>query len=206
MACVKVIIVCSILGIVLAKSANKGREERLFRFGYSYTKTVIRPYTVTTLVPSSCVHVEATLPPCRNVRFLGNFPGFGSSSSESTTEGAKSASVKTTAVADNEVQTTPLSWGEYLGLSAPTVTLNVTKITTATVLNPRVTVTFSIRGCRPQRMPLDLEKCPIQPTATALPIVPTSTVNVNSEKMSNSTNGHSSANSSNIYCKCKFGY
>lgn len=30
-------------------------------------------------------------------------------------------------------------------------------------------------------MPLELEKCPIQPTATALPIVPTSTVNVNSD-------------------------
>ncbi|KAI4470304.1 alpha/beta hydrolase domain-containing protein [Holotrichia oblita] len=177
MDCVRVAVVCFILGIVLAKSPYKGREQRLFRYGYSYTKTVVRPFTITTLVPSSCVHVEATLPPCRNVRFLGNFPGFGSSSSD---EAAKSAPANSTTVADDEIQTTALSWGEYLGFSAPTVTLNVTKITTSTILNPSVIVTFSIRGCRPQRMPLELERCKIQATPTTLPIVPTSTVNVNS--------------------------
>lgn len=69
-----------------------------------------------------------------------------------------------------------MSWGEYLGISAPTVTVNVTKITTTTFLDPKITVTFSLKGCRPTELPLGLDRCSIEPTPATLPIVPTSTV------------------------------
>ncbi|GJQ68237.1 hypothetical protein Trydic_g16854 [Trypoxylus dichotomus] len=151
MDCVRVVLVFYLFGIVSTKSTHDERRERLFRFGYSHTKTVIQPYTITSVVPSSCIHVESTLPRCRNVRYFG----FGSSNSENTTN--------STSIIEDEIQTTPLSWGEYFGLSAPTVM-----------------VTFSLKGCRPQRVPLGLDRCQIQPTPTALPIVPTSTVNAGS--------------------------
>lgn len=47
------------------------RDPRFIRG--TYTSTVFEKHVVTSLVPSSCVYVDATLPPCRNVRFL-NFP------------------------------------------------------------------------------------------------------------------------------------
>lgn len=49
------------------------REPRFIRG--TYTKTIVENKVVTSLIPSSCVYLDATLPPCRNVRYM-NFPDF----------------------------------------------------------------------------------------------------------------------------------
>lgn len=56
------------------------------------------------------------------------------------------------------LQSTPLGWGEYLGLYAPTVTLKQTKLVTTMVPDPRVVLTYSVKGCKPEKFPNDLER------------------------------------------------
>ncbi|KAJ9597532.1 hypothetical protein L9F63_011590, partial [Diploptera punctata] len=50
-------------------------------------------------------------------------------------------------------------WQEYLGLADTTVTDVVKKEVTSVVYDPQVVVTFSIIGCQPKYLPLDLEYC-----------------------------------------------
>lgn len=74
-------------------------------------------------------------------------------------------------VIEPTIETTPLGWGEYLGFVAPTVTTTAIHVETTTMMDPRTIVTFSVRGCKPSRLPLDLETCPPSPK----PILPTRT-------------------------------
>lgn len=67
------------------------------------------------------------------------------------------------------IETTPLGWGEYLGIYAPTVTTTAVHLETVTMMDPRTVVTFSVRGCKPSRLPMDLGTCP----ESAEPILPT---------------------------------
>lgn len=59
----------------LAKHTPGQREGRWFRG--TYTEVKVQKEVVTSLVPSSCVHVAPTLPPCKSVRSLRAFPEFG---------------------------------------------------------------------------------------------------------------------------------
>lgn len=161
-----------------AKNLGKPREKRWF--GGSYTTTVIKPKMVTSLVPSSCVKVEASIPPCRNVRYLNNFPDVVSGrliGDDTDINGEDLQEVKN---AEENLETTPLSWGEYIGIYAPTVTTTALYLETTTMMDPRTIVTFSVKGCRPSRLPLDLDTCP-EPQEPILPskvttMVMTSTV------------------------------
>ena len=63
---------------------------------------------------------------------------------------------------------------EYLGIVAPTVTVTSTYLKTALVYDPKVLVTYSIKGCKPARLPTDLNLCPQAADVTAQEgIVPT---------------------------------
>lgn len=48
-----------------------------------------------------------------------------------------------------------------MGIVAPTVTVTAISLRTTTVLDPRTVVTFSVKGCRPSRLPLGLDQCPV---------------------------------------------
>lgn len=52
----------------------------------------------------------------------------------------------------------PLSWAEYFGLYAPTVTATHTEFQTVTVKDPRIVVTFAVKGCKPLKIPDDLDR------------------------------------------------
>ncbi|KAF2893726.1 hypothetical protein ILUMI_12447 [Ignelater luminosus] len=159
-------IVCSLLlcstVCVLGKSTNKVRDGRWFR--YTYTETKVQKEIVTSLVPSSCVHVEPTLPPCRGVRNLDPFPEFvGSRIYPEHIKGKQLIISK-----DQQVVLEPaneanksVGWAEYLGIVAPTVTVTAINLRTTTLLDPRTVVTFSVKGCRPSRLPLGLDRCPV---------------------------------------------
>lgn len=175
-----VILLC--FGLIHAKSFADENEARSGRwFGYRYTITVTEQEAVTSLIPSSCVHVEPSLPPCRSVRILESFPRFIGSERKN---GRQLAVVpqQPAAAPTPIVHTTELGWGEYLGFYAPTVTVSTLKQLVTTILDPRVVVTFSVKGCKPSRLPLDLMECQgsgqnviIQPTAT-IPQLVTQTV------------------------------
>lgn len=51
----------------------KNIEERTGRWYKTYTKTVLETNIVTSTIPASCIQVDPTLLPCRNVRYM-NFP------------------------------------------------------------------------------------------------------------------------------------
>ncbi|XP_017780501.1 PREDICTED: uncharacterized protein LOC108565506 [Nicrophorus vespilloides] len=162
---------------VSAESVTNVRDRQARFFGYRYTSTVIVPKMVTSLLPSSCVQVEPSLPPCRSVRQLDQFPRFlggrvYAETSENIMEKTGGAVNEDHPIVMPSVHTTALGWGEYLGFYAPTVTVQAVHLQTTTVLDPRTVVTFSVRGCKPSRLPLDLNLCPkkqpeIRPTATA---------------------------------------
>lgn len=79
-----------------------------------------------------------------------------------------------------EHSTTALSWGEYLGIYAPTLTVTKLILETTTVQDARVMVTYAIRGCKPVKLPLDLMVCPQEDTNafSIQDIIPTSTVSM----------------------------
>nr|XP_022910306.1 uncharacterized protein LOC111421395 [Onthophagus taurus] len=135
-------------------NARNVNEEKPRLFGYSYTTTVIKPHIITSFIPSSCVQVDATLPPCRIMRSFSSFPSLEKSRS-------LTSSLNTTIMTPKEdkVQTTPLSWGEYLGIYAPTVTVTSTQVIITTVVDPGVQVTYAIKGCKPKVLPAGLERC-----------------------------------------------
>ncbi|EFA00150.1 hypothetical protein TcasGA2_TC002971 [Tribolium castaneum] len=153
----------------LSNARNVGENGRLF--GYTYTTTVVKSNVVTSLVPSSCVQVEATLPPCRSVRFL-RLPKLPSI----TFNYPPSQSVISN-ISDPEVKKTPIGWGEYFGLYAPTVTVTRTDLHITTVEDPSVVVTYAVKGCKPLKLPLDLNRCPQEePPFSIEEILATSTV------------------------------
>jgi len=153
-------------------NANENREGKMF--GYQYTSTTTLTKMLTSMIPSSCVQVEASLPPCRNVRNMDAFPRF--MSGRVLEEGFARQEILPS------IHTTALGWGEYFGIYAPTVTITAVNIQTTTVADPKTIVTFSVRGCRPSRLPLDLNLCPkqdISPTPATQTTIETTTVHGN---------------------------
>ncbi|XP_063920577.1 uncharacterized protein LOC135135452 [Zophobas morio] len=148
----------------LVSEELRGRG-RLFR--NTYTKVVTVSQVTTSLIPSSCVRVEATLPPCRNVRYL-KFPQLPTFSINRPTQ--------VTTTNESAVETTPLGWGEYFGLYAPTVTVTTTDLHISTVQDPSVVVTFVVKGCRPLKLPMDLDRCPQEQPLSIEEALQTSTV------------------------------
>lgn len=65
-----------------------------------------------------------------------------------------------------------------MGIYAPTVTVTHTELKTTTVEDPRIVVTFAVKGCRPLRLPMDLNRCEVEASSTVAiqEIIPTSTV------------------------------
>lgn len=51
-----------------------------------------------------------------------------------------------------------LSWAEYFGFYAPTVTVTQTELQTVTAKDPRIVVSFAVKGCKPLRIPNDLDR------------------------------------------------
>nr|CAI5822087.1 unnamed protein product [Callosobruchus analis] len=137
------------------------------------TETLYEDRLVTSLVPSSCVYVEPTLPPCRSVRYL-RFPSFIATGLNQHFGPVDAPSQKS----DDDVNATALSWGEYLGIFPRTVTVTKINLHTTVVQDPRIMVTFAVKGCKPLRLPGDLSRCADE-GLTPLPIqeiLPTSTV------------------------------
>ncbi|KAF5278138.1 hypothetical protein FQR65_LT03654 [Abscondita terminalis] len=144
-------------------------------------------------MPSSCVHVEATLPPCRGLRNLQPFPEFmGKEVYPSHLKGRQlldhpniiSKNYSQLVVAPVN-ETKVVGWAEYLGLVRPTITVTEIHLKTTTVIDPGTVVTFSVKGCRPSRLPMDLDRCPVSqysvdelvPTNVLSEIVPTAIAN-----------------------------
>lgn len=69
------------------------------------------------------------------------------------------------------------SWGNYL--LPPSVTVTDLKLQITRMYDPRTVLTYSISGCKPSRLPLDLPKCPedgsISPTPSVASVI-TSTI------------------------------
>lgn len=55
-------------------------------------------------------------------------------------------------------ETTKLGWGEYFGIYAPTVTVTQLELQTTFVKDPRIVVTYAVKGCRPHKIPDDLDR------------------------------------------------
>ncbi|XP_018566492.1 uncharacterized protein LOC108907334 [Anoplophora glabripennis] len=149
---------------------NVGQRDPRFIRG-TYTVTVVDTSTVTSVVPSSCVQVDATLPPCRSVRFL-YFPKVGQDTNETPINDTQLAPESKS----DPIQSTPLGWGEYLGIYAPTVTVVRTELVTTVVTDPRVVLTYSVKGCRPLQLPENLERCSVEDSVSISHVLPTSTV------------------------------
>ncbi|KAJ8930919.1 hypothetical protein NQ314_016243 [Rhamnusium bicolor] len=124
------------------------RDPRFLRG--THTTTINKTHTVTKTVPSSCVQVDATLPPCRNVRFM-RFPSFNSNEIDNDDARPQPKS-------EPSIYITTLNWAEYFGVYAPTATVNVTTIETTVVQDPRIVVSFAVKGCRPIRLPMSLSR------------------------------------------------
>lgn len=75
-----------------------------------------------------------------------------------------------------EIFSTSLGWMEYLGFTGRTVTKVEHVIETVTVQDPNVAVTFSIKGCKPSALPLDMDRCEPPPTVRIEEFLPTSTM------------------------------
>lgn len=71
-----------------------------------------------------------------------------------------------------------MSWGEYFGFRAPTVTVTITDLHVSTVEDPSVVVTYAIKGCQPFSLAIDMNKCPpkLESSVSIEEILPTSTV------------------------------
>ncbi|KAF5269501.1 hypothetical protein FQA39_LY08690 [Lamprigera yunnana] len=168
--------------IVNRKSAQTARKPRWF--GRTYTETKVQTDTITSIMPSSCVHVEATLPPCRGFRNLPSFPEFMRREVHPIPNEERQlveSKIDNTVILAPVNQTTSVGWGEYLGLVGPTITVTEMNFRTTTVVDNRIVVTFSVKGCRPSRLPMDLDRCPLSqysvdeivPTSTSSAILPT---------------------------------
>lgn len=75
-----------------------------------------------------------------------------------------------------EIFSTSLGWMEYLGFTGRTVTKVEHIIETVTVQDPNVAVTFSIKGCKPSVLPLDIDRCEPSPTFKIEEFLPTTTM------------------------------
>ncbi|KAK4877495.1 hypothetical protein RN001_010001 [Aquatica leii] len=167
-----------LLPFILCKSSHNARQARWF--GRTYTETKIQTDTVTSIMPSSCVHVEATLPPCRGLRNLQSFPEFigrevypNHLKGRQLVEQPKIISKNQSQVVLAPVnETKVVGWAEYLGLVGPTITVTEIHFKTTTVIDPRTMVTFSVKGCKPSRLPMDLDRCPVSSQYSVDEIVP----------------------------------
>lgn len=74
------------------------------------------------------------------------------------------------------LKTPALGWGEYFGFVPYTVTLIEPTLQTVTVQDPNVMVTFSVGGCQPSVIPLNIERCRPVPDFSIEEILPTSRV------------------------------
>lgn len=90
-------------------------------------------------------------------------------------------------------------WGQYLGLLPPSVTVTNTKLAVTRMLDPGTVLTFSVSGCRPSKLPLDLPRCPddnlIMPTPSVINII---TTTVFYEKPTAQTNVHLDVGEANV--------
>ncbi|KAB0795996.1 hypothetical protein PPYR_10057 [Photinus pyralis] len=152
---------------VFSKSAYRPREPRMF--WRSYTETMVVTDVVTSILPSSCVHVEPTLPACRGLRNLETFPEFvGREIHSNQVKGRQLVQPPLVVDKDHhQLMLAPLNetrvvgWAEYLGLVGATFTVTEVHLKTTTVIDPRTVVTFSVKGCRPSRLPMELDRCPV---------------------------------------------
>ncbi|CAH2007729.1 unnamed protein product [Acanthoscelides obtectus] len=156
-----------------SSDTHLNRQPRFIR--EAVTQTVYQDKVVTSLVPSSCVYVDPSLPPCRNVRYL-RFPSFITTglNQQFGPIDAPPASDKS----GGQINSTSLSWGEYLGFYPRTETVTKINLHTTVVQDPRIMVTFAVKGCKPLKIPGDLNRCADE-GMTPLPIqeiLPTSTV------------------------------
>ncbi|KAK5642994.1 hypothetical protein RI129_009161 [Pyrocoelia pectoralis] len=136
-------------------------------FWRTYTETQVQTDIITSILPSSCVHVEATLPSCRGLRNLETFPEFvGREIHPKHIKGREL--VQQPQVVNNDQQhlatqneTKAVGWAEYLGLVGHTITVTEIRLRTTTVIDPHTVVTFSVKGCKPSRLPMELDRCPV---------------------------------------------
>lgn len=81
---------------------------------------------------------------------------------------------------ESRIKSTPLSWGEYFGFHAPTVTVTITDLHVSTIEDPSIVVTYAIKGCRPFSLSFknNMNKCSpdLQSSVFIQDILPTSTV------------------------------
>lgn len=84
--------------------------------------------------------------------------------------------ISTNSSAESKIQSTVLNWGEFFGFYPPTVTVTreVNQITT--VQDPSVVVTYAIKGCVPQKMHMDMSRCPQESIIPTMEVLETSTV------------------------------
>ncbi|KAL1517478.1 hypothetical protein ABEB36_001240 [Hypothenemus hampei] len=167
--------VVTIQGVILEPSRIKRGI-----FG-TVTSTVYKTIEDKHYVPASCIHIAPNLPDCRNVRFINNYPNnfnfFGTillpinqNSTQNVTNSELEANVTTANVQ---------GWGSFLGLYRPTITVTELKLHPTTVLDPRIIVTYDIRGCKPQSLSYDLPKCEKEENSLEfVEVVPTSTVGI----------------------------
>lgn len=62
-------------------------------------------------------------------------------------------------------------WGHYLGLMPPTVTVTNIRLEITRMIDPGTVLTFSVSGCKPSKLPLDLPKCPENESITPTPSI-----------------------------------
>ncbi|XP_060534758.1 uncharacterized protein LOC132707096 isoform X2 [Cylas formicarius] len=171
-------------------SVHVGTRVRRGIFG-GQTSTVYKVVEKKHYVPYSCVYVDPNLPNCRNLRFLWGPADVRNAfvspdvikpteplAEKNATAILKQDLTRRMDIVDGNATRAPsLGWGEYLGLYGPPVTVTEIRVTHTTVLDPRIAITFAVKGCKPRELPLNMEKCP---EATRVPnlveILPTSTV------------------------------
>nr|CAD7408088.1 unnamed protein product [Timema cristinae] len=153
----------------LAQDIEGERDGKWFLGGKTVTKTIKQKVVFTEMTPSSCVVVERSLPPCRNLRQLRIEPTStygritptatpmeprGWSWFQDTPSSVKSG--PTLEASEPEVTKTN-DWGSFFGYT--TVTRHVVESQTRKMVDLANVVTFSVTGCEPSRLPFDLDFC-----------------------------------------------
>ncbi|XP_067000966.2 uncharacterized protein [Anabrus simplex] len=169
--------------VIAIEEQDFSRDPRWFLGGNTITKFVLDNKAVTEITPSSCVVVQPSLPPCKSLRAL-------SVDSSPPTRVETTKLVELHEIGDVEairsktlgrswyrygsvvetsepvIQTTPIAptamtagwWGKDV-----TVTSTIYASETLKLQDPKHVVTFSVTGCKPSRMPFDLDYCDKSP-------------------------------------------
>ncbi|KAK9500385.1 hypothetical protein O3M35_001662 [Rhynocoris fuscipes] len=155
------IVICSLISVIYCSPPIEKRDPKWFFPRQTLTNVVLKRRLITEMIPSSCAVIDATLQPCRNVRRMdiNPTPPRRIQSTEAPAA-APSMQMLSPPMPNNQAPIEPSSdGGSWFWGGITTVIQEIVSVETLKVPDPNTVITFSVKGCKPTRLPFNLPIC-----------------------------------------------